>query len=118
MLEEAGYAMDLYDVFFADDLAVFERRYGFITATEVVEHLADPGTEIVRLFDMLEPGGVLAIMTGLVNDEMAFSTWHYKNDKTHIAFFSRMTFEWLAQSLDADLEFASETVVFLEKPKA
>jgi 2-polyprenyl-3-methyl-5-hydroxy-6-metoxy-1,4-benzoquinol methylase len=116
MLAEAGHRVDHYDAFYADDRAVFGRRYDFITATEVVEHLHAPGEELQRLWDMLKPGGVLGLMTKLVIDAEAFAAWHYKNDRTHVCFFSRATFAWLAQRLGARLEIIGKDVILLSKP--
>ncbi len=116
MLDEAGFAMDVYDVFYANDRQIFERRYNFITATEVVEHFANPQFELERLYQMLEPGGMLAVMTKLALGKDAFANWHYKNDKTHVAFFSRETFAWLARQLGSTLEFLAADVIFLTKP--
>lgn len=115
MMQEAGYSVDLYDIYYANDAAVFEKKYDFITATEVVEHLREPGFELERLFAMLNPGGVLAIMTKLALDVTAFASWHYKNDKTHIVFFSNETFRWLASKWDCTVVFAAADVVFLAR---
>lgn len=116
MLAEAGFHVDLYDLYYEPDPEVFLKRYNFITATEVVEHLAEPKRELERLYSMLVPGGVLAIMTKLATSKEAFSKWHYKNDKTHISFFSRETFGWLAQHWQAELELVGADVIFLSKP--
>ncbi len=115
MMREAGYSVDIYDLYYAKDSSIFEKKYDFITATEVVEHLRNPRFELDRLFAMLRPGGVLAIMTKLARDAQAFSSWHYKNDKTHIAFFSAETFLWLGANWNCDVEFISADVVFLSK---
>ena len=116
MLVEAGYTMDVYDKFYANDSRVFSLQYDFITCTEVVEHLSVPGDAFDRLFGMLKPGGWLGIMTKLVIDKRAFATWHYKNDLTHIAFFSRDTFQWLADYWSCPLEFIGKDVILLQKP--
>ena len=92
MLREAGFSMALYDPFFHPESEVLEEKYDFITATEVVEHLHRPGQELRDLWQRLRPGGVLGIMTKLVIDREAFSRWHYKNDQTHVVFFSETTF--------------------------
>ena len=63
----------------------------------------------------LKPGGILGIMTKLVLDRKAFSTWHYKNDLTHVCFYSRDTFEWVATYLKADLEIIDKDVLLLTK---
>ena len=49
-------------------------------------------------------------------DARAFATWHYKNDKTHICFFSVETFQWLAKKWDALLVIDSDDVVLFQKP--
>ncbi len=115
MLGKAGHSVDLYDIFYQPNDVVFSRQYDFITATEVFEHLQCPGNEIERLWSLLKPGGVLAVMTKLALDSDAFSNWHYKNDPTHIVFFSKASFTWLAEKLNARLEFADADVIFLSK---
>lgn len=116
MLEAAGHAVDLYDIFYARDEAIWENHYRFITATEVVEHLARPGAILQRLWQCLESGGVLALMTKLVKNQRAFSTWHYKNDPTHISFFSKQTFAWLSRQWRAQVEFIGADVILITKP--
>lgn len=116
MLEEAGYEVSLYDIFYAPDASVFlPGAYDFITATEVFEHLFEPGQEIARLWTLLRSGGVLAVMTKRVIDREAFANWHYKNDPTHVVFFSEQSFHWLARRLDARLQLVGKDVALLEK---
>jgi 2-polyprenyl-3-methyl-5-hydroxy-6-metoxy-1,4-benzoquinol methylase len=115
MLQEDGLPVALYDIFYAPDTSVFSRQYDFITATEVVEHLHDPAAELNRLWQCLADGGVLAIMTKLARDAEAFARWHYKNDPTHVCFFSRQTFVYLAAELKAELEFVADDVIFLTR---
>ncbi|MBS3756406.1 MAG: class I SAM-dependent methyltransferase, partial [Desulfobacterales bacterium] len=117
MFREQGYGMDTYDKFYACNPAVFEKVYDFITATEVLEHLHHPGRELERLWAMLKTGGVLGIMTKLVHSRQAFEKWHYKNDETHVCFFSRATFEWLADAWQAPVEFVGKDVVLLTKTR-
>jgi SAM-dependent methyltransferase len=115
MFAEAGHTMAIYDPFYADNTAVLADCYDFITASEVVEHLRQPGEELERLFGLLKPGGILGIMTKLVLDRAAFSHWHYKRDPTHICFFSRATFAWLARRWQADMDMVAKDVVFFQK---
>ena len=117
MLQEQGLSMSLYDPFFSPDRSVLDRRYDFITATEVVEHLRRPGEELEMLWSMLRPGGVLGVMTKLVLDVEAFSRWHYKNDPTHVCFFSAATWEWWAQRRDARLELLGSDVILLTRAR-
>jgi len=115
MFEEAGHAMDIYDPFYAPDPRVFERQYDFITASEVLEHLHRPREELDRLWGVLKQGGWLGVMTKRARDAKAFRGWHYKNDDTHVIFFSEATFEWLADRWSADLFFEGTDVVLLRK---
>lgn len=117
MFEEAGHSMTIFDFFYANLPSALQKQYDFITATEVVEHLHDPIKELERLWGCLKDGGSLGIMTKLAPDRDAFSLWHYKNDPTHVCFFSELTFKWLADQWNADLTFADKDVVILHKRK-
>lgn len=116
MLEEAGYHMARYDLYYYPDEQVLEQSYDFITATEVVEHLADPVAVLDRLWGRLRPGGVLGLMTKRVIDDAAFQTWHYKNDPTHITFFHASSMQWLAERWQSECELVGTDVVFFRKP--
>lgn len=115
MLEELGHSVVLYDKFFYKNEQVWAEQYDFISATEVWEHLKQPGEEIKRLWACLKPGGVLGVMTKLVIDKDAFSRWHYKNDPTHICFFSKPSLNWLATELGAELRFYANDTFILKK---
>ncbi len=115
LFKEAGYSMDIYDVFFEKNESVFNKTYDFITATEVLEHLHQPLKEIEKLWSSLKPKGTLGIMTKFLTDDQDFSQWRYKDDPTHVCFFSEGTFHWLANHLNATLEIPKENVVFLTK---
>ncbi len=117
MLEETGHTVTLYDHFYARNPVALQQSYDFITATEVVEHLHDPATILSQLWTLLRPEGYLGLMTKLVRDQEAFAKWHYKNDLTHVCFFSRSTFEWLAEQWHAKLEFFHNDVMLLRKQK-
>lgn len=116
MFEEAGHSMTIFDYFYEHVPSVFEKQYDFITATEVIEHLHNPREELERLWACLKKGGRLGIMTKLVPDNInAFSCWHYKNDATHVCFFSQTTFQWLAIRWDADTTLADKDVILFHK---
>ncbi|MDJ0780580.1 MAG: class I SAM-dependent methyltransferase [Desulfosarcinaceae bacterium] len=115
LLTARGHRTDLYDPFYYDDASVFERRYDFITATEVVEHLRKPARVWDRLFAILRPGGWLGIMTKLVIDGDAFRRWHYIRDPTHICFYSRETFDYLVRRFTARLWVVARDVLLLQK---
>lgn len=117
MFEEQGYPMNIYDPFYDDDVTVFDDHYDFITATEVVEHLFTPGDELERLWNCLQPGGYLGIMTKIAqNDRQHFADWHYRLDLTHVTFYTRETFEWIANQWNATVEFHGNRVIIFQKP--
>ncbi len=99
IFKQAGFEMEVYDLFYEMDKSVLDKKYDFIVSTEVVEHLNNPLQEFVKLFAMLIDNGVLAVMTRPFDDSIDFKTWHYKNDCTHIGFYSIATFDWLAKKL-------------------
>jgi SAM-dependent methyltransferase len=115
MLREAGFSMTLYDSFYQRDERALQARYDFICATEVVEHLHRPGAELQRLWSLLRPGGWLGVMTKLVLDKAAFAGWHYKNDPTHVCFFSEGTWRWWAQHCGASLTLIGADVILLRR---
>jgi len=115
MLAEAGHDVTLYDPFYAPHPAVLTRRYDFITASEVVEHLHQPGPELDRLYRLLRSGGLLGIMTKQVIDRAKFAGWHYKNDPTHVCFFSQAAFVWLTKKWNARLDIVAPDVIIIRK---
>ena len=115
MLEEYGHTMELYDKFYADNDSVFDKKYDFITATEVLEHLSEPMEEISRLSGILSNQGYLAVMTQILTSQIDFSSWYYKNDPSHIGFFTKKSLNFLASYLNIEVSFVSERVVFFKK---
>jgi len=116
MLRDAGCQVALYDSFYCTDQSVLRQEFDFITATEVVEHLHHPGAQLQQLWQQLNAGGWLGVMTKLVRDAQAFASWHYKNDPTHVSFFSETTWYWWAQHQAAGIEILGNDVILLQKP--
>jgi 2-polyprenyl-3-methyl-5-hydroxy-6-metoxy-1,4-benzoquinol methylase len=114
-LSDRGYQINTYDKFYQTDKSPLKQSYDFITTTEVVEHLQQPHLILEQLWQMLKHNGTLAIMTKMVIDKDAFSRWHYKNDDTHIIFFSQTTFNWLAKKWNAKAHFYGNDIVILKK---
>ncbi|SMO37114.1 class I SAM-dependent methyltransferase [Fodinibius sediminis] len=118
MFEEAGHRMRIYDSFYEDDPSVFGERYDFITATEVVEHLFHPRREFDRLWKCLRPGGHLGIMTKIARDDTGhFANWHYRLDITHVTFYTKNTFRWMADHWKASVRFPDDRIIIFQKPE-
>jgi len=117
LMTDNGYNMDIYDYFYHNEPQVFEKKYDFITSTEVIEHLHNPYQEITKLWSMLNENGVLGIMTAFRPDDEEFKTWYYKRDLTHVRFFTKNSFLWLCEKLEADIIIPQDGVVILKKRK-
>ncbi|WP_088329276.1 class I SAM-dependent methyltransferase [Lacimicrobium sp. SS2-24] len=115
MLREAGHNVHVYDPFYFPDKQVLQQPYDFISCTEAIEHFYQPGAIWKDWMSMLNNQGWLAIMTKRVIDKNRFAAWHYKNDPTHVCFFSDHTFSWLAQHFNMRLEVVGADVVLLQK---
>ena len=116
MIEEDGYSAALYDPLFHPDETVLADTYDFITCTETVEHFATPRADFLRLYKILAPGAYLGIMTDILEDIRKFPDWYYHRDPTHVAFYTRRTFHWIAAWLGFEIEFPRPRVLLLRKP--
>ena len=103
------------NLYYYPNKQALHQQYDFVTATEVIEHLFTPNLVWQQWLDMLKPGGWLGVMTKLVKDVDAFASWHYRHDPTHVVFFSRETFEFLANRDQLQLEFIGNDVMLLKK---
>ena len=113
MLNARGFETVLYDPIYKPDLSVLDQRFDFITCTEAVEHFHTPKKEWRLFYQMLKPQGLLAIMTKRVISQSRFSTWHYKNDPTHVSFYSDQTFVWLQNRFQLKIEYMANDVVIM-----
>lgn len=116
MLGERGFRVRDWDPFFRADETALARDYDFIVCTEVFEHLRRPGETLDRLDALLRPGGLLGVMTLLLEADDAFATWWYAADPTHIAFYKAETLEWVARSRGWALELLPRGAAVFRKP--
>ena len=98
MAYEDGFDVRPYDPYFEPDTVILESRYDFITCSETAEHFASPAAEFKLLYSLLEPGGLLGVMTSILPDWSQFPDWYYNRDPTHIAYYSDRTMCWIAKS--------------------
>lgn len=115
MLAESGQQMSIYDPYFADNPQVLTQSYDFICATEVIEHFYQPAREWQLWLQLLKPGGWLGLMTKITDQVTDFANWHYKNDPTHVSFFSSKTFAYLAKRDGFTLEIIEPDVILMQK---
>lgn len=116
MFEEVGMTVALYDPCYFPESSVLSESYDFVCATEVLEHLRTPAETLAQMWACVRPGGKLGVMTKVASDFDAFKTWHYKNDPTHIAFYSMATLEFLARRWQARFEpVARDAFIFTKQ---
>ena len=111
LFEEVGFPCANYDLHYFNDPTVLETQYDFLTCSETMEHFQNPRAEFERFLRLVKPGGWIGIMTQLRNDAPPFEKWFYKDDATHVCFFSRKTFQWLENAYGLKLEFHSDSVM-------
>lgn len=113
LLNKEGYTTSIWDPIYAPDESTLKRKYDFITCTEVVEHFCNPYEGWSQLAKLLEDGGYLVVMTLLCNANTNFKEWWYKNDPTHVSFYSIKTIEWISRKFALNLIFEDEDRVLL-----
>jgi 2-polyprenyl-3-methyl-5-hydroxy-6-metoxy-1,4-benzoquinol methylase len=115
MFAESGFSMVDYDPFFFAQGATLRDHYDFLTCSEAMEHFYTPALEWQRIQGLVRRGGWIGIMTARVDEVDDFSTWYYKEDPTHVCFYARETFLWLADRDGMDAEFHGSSVVLLRR---
>ena len=115
LMAEAGLRMANYDPYFANDPSLLTHTFDLICATEAIEHFYQPADEWQLWLTLLRANGYLGLMTKLRPEPAVFANWHYKNDPTHVSFFSRQTFEFLAHRDGLSVEFIGNDVILLQK---
>ena len=113
LLRDKGYQMNLWDPFFHTDNSVLEQKYEFIVCCEVIEHFHNPTTEFQLMKRLLVPGGTLFCKTSLILKKISFEDWHYKNDPTHVIFYSEENLKWIQQHVGfSEVKIDEELLVF------
>lgn len=97
LLRERGFLVTPFDPFFCNNVNALLAQYDFIVCSETSEHFFDPLHEFQRLHALLKPGGKLFLLTALYDDGIDFENWHYKNDPTHVFFYTTKAFEFIRE---------------------
>lgn len=115
LLWQKWFNLCLYDPFFHNEPKLLLQKYDFIIACEVIEHFHNPKKEFELLHSLLRPNGKLYIMTDLYSPEIDFSNWYYKNDKTHVFFYTEQAFKWIQDNWNLKKYTRKERCIILEK---
>lgn len=112
MLGEKGFSLERYDPFFLPNPVALKGRYDFIACCEVVEHFREPRKEFELLRSLLKQDGKLFIMTLIMGSFVDFSNWYYKDDETHVFFYSKQSFAWIRSNLGfGDMKIDGRVIV-------
>jgi hypothetical protein len=82
-----------FDIYFHPDFELLSKEFDFVILSEVIEHLRDPRSEMLKLASL---GKKFFIKTKWY-PETGFSGWFYKRDITHVQFFHEKSFQELAK---------------------
>lgn len=109
LMRDYGYAMDIYDLFYAPEKVYLGQKYDLITCTEVIEHIPSPLETFETFKDLLQTEGTLAVMTQFhPNNVDDFKVWHYMRDNSHISFFTPKTLEIIADKIGLKVVHSNE----------
>ncbi len=113
LLQERGYDIVGYDPFYKPQKETLQHKYDYITACEVVEHFNNPEKEFLLLKSLLKSRGKLILQTNIFTSNIDFGNWWYKNDATHVFFYTPQCLQFVGLFLDFNsIEIGDNLIVF------
>lgn len=113
VLKKKGYHINLFDPFFVNQPEVLKQPYNFIICSEVMEHFHLPYKEFRQLYNLLLPGGKLYCKTSTFSDTIDFDKWYYKNDPTHVFFYTEESLNWIKNHFSfREVEHLPDLIMF------
>jgi len=116
VLEKEKYTIKLYDPFFYPNKEYLENTYDYIICCEVMEHFFDPNHEFVKLKKLLKPDSKLFCKTKMISNDINvedFKNWHYKNDPTHVFFYTPKSLQVIRQIANFEsVDFDDNLIIF------
>ena len=114
VLQDNNYSIKQYDPFFHNYPELLEQKYDYIGSCEVIEHFHNPYKEFKLLQNILNKNAKLYLMTEIYDDSIDFASWYYKNDPTHIFFYSKETFQWIKNKFKFSNIYIDKRLIVLE----
>lgn len=114
LLKDRKYNIQLFDPLFWNNPNLLNEKYDYVFACEVIEHFNNPKKEFSLLKSLLKPNGKLIIMTILYNDTIDFSSWFYKNDETHVFFYTKKTLDYIQSHYDFKKVYIEDRLIVFE----
>ncbi len=115
MLRDKGFDVQTFDPFFDPNTIALKTTYDYIICCEVMEHFYHPDKEFKLLRSLLNPNGTLYCKTNVYNDTINFDTWWYKNDATHVFFYTKKTIHWIKKEYNFNTVFIRENLITFKR---
>ena len=113
LLQRQGFQIEGFDPIYKNELSLLTKKYHYITCCEVAEHFHHPAVEFQKLSNLLLPEGKLILKTHLYHDALDFEKWWYKNDPTHVFFYTEKSLQFITENFGFNkLELKDKYVVF------
>lgn len=104
LLSEKGYNVSTFDPYYDNNKEWIINSFDGITAIEVFEHIISPAQELGKLSNCLKTGNYLIIRTMLHNNNRdTFKKWWYKDDPTHVSFYSTVSINYICRKWNYEL---------------
>lgn len=101
LLSLKGISCHSYDPFFFPDSP--SQPVDFVMAIESAEHFFNVYQEFSNILSLLKTKGKIAVFTSFYDFDTDFASWYYARDNTHVSFYCRETFSWMASFFNLDI---------------
>ena len=90
-----------------------KEKYEYIACCEVIEHFYHPYKEFKNLRNMLKENGALYCQTNIYKENINFKDWYYKNDPTHVFFYTEKSIYWIKENFAfSDITIKNRLIIF------
>ncbi|MFC0876696.1 class I SAM-dependent methyltransferase [Saccharicrinis sp. FJH2] len=115
ILRNEGFSVEAYDPVFRNNPELLDNKYNYLVCCEVIEHFHNPSKEFELLSKMMKSGGELYFKTNLLSRDIDFDSWWYKNDITHVFFYSSKALEYIRDNFNFSALRIEEEYFILKK---
>lgn len=115
MLTDKNYTITTYDPIFDPNKEALNQTYDYIICCEVMEHFYNPAKEFKLLYSILKHDGTLYCKTNLFSSDINFDSWWYKNDPTHVFFYTEATLLWISNRYNFKEVFIQKDLIIFRK---
>lgn len=118
ILNDKDYQIKQYDPHYHPHDELLDDQYDYVVACEVIEHFNQPKRDFDLLNNITKDNGYWVFMTDIYDESIDFNQWYYKNDETHVIFYTQKTFEYLKKVYHfKHLKIDKRLIVFSNKSR-